>query len=189
MKTCIRCDEAKPYDAFAKAKAKKDGRHPICRVCDAAARKARRMANLDQERARDNARYLDRRDEKRAYDRAYYAANADKIKQNTAHYNRVNRERLRPYHAERAKWREAKKRKAITQWADVGAIREVYLTAKFLTDVLDEPYHVDHIVPLQSALVCGLHVAANLRVLSARDNQSKSNRHWPDMWEVYADLV
>jgi hypothetical protein len=40
---------------------------------------------------------------------------------------------------------------------------------------------VDHVVPLKSPLVCGLHCEANLELIPANDNFRKGNRHWPDM--------
>lgn len=80
---------------------------------------------------------------------------------------------------------------------------EAYHLASVRTEVTGVKWHVDHIVPLKTPLVqgfeywnpirpskffgpllpmvSGLHSEFNLAVITARDNQSKSNRVWPDM--------
>lgn len=42
-------------------------------------------------------------------------------------------------------------------------------------------WEVDHIVPLQSKLVCGLHNEFNLAVITKSENLTKRNYYWPDM--------
>jgi hypothetical protein len=77
--------------------------------------------------------------------------------------------------------RNARKRMAMPTWSNKAKIVEIYRLAKKLTIETGIPHHVDHIVPLTSNIVQGLHCEANLQILTAFDNVSKSNRYWPDM--------
>jgi hypothetical protein len=83
---------------------------------------------------------------------------------NLAKYAEINARRL------------AAKMRAIPAWANRTRIKD---KAARITDETSIPHHVDHIVPLQSDRVCGLHWEMNLQVLPAFDNRSKSNRSWP----------
>jgi 5-methylcytosine-specific restriction endonuclease McrA len=56
------------------------------------------------------------------------------------------------------------------------AMRQLYLHAQALTKMTGERYVVDHIIPLISPDVCGLHVPWNLRVITQDQNLKKSNK-------------
>ena len=77
--------------------------------------------------------------------------------------------------------RDGMVKKATPIWSEREAIETVYRMAAKLSALYGVRFHVDHIVPIKSDVVCGLHVHANLQVLEASENSRKSNRHWPDM--------
>lgn len=71
--------------------------------------------------------------------------------------------------------------RATPSWANPFFIEEAYHLAKLRSEMTGFAWHVDHVVPLKSRIVCGLHVEHNLAVVPAPYNLSKGNRHWPDM--------
>lgn len=103
--------------------------------------------------------------------------NPEKRKANLKKWSSENPDKC---NAQTAK-RRATKLNATPAWADPFLIREAYSLARLRTKVFGFKWHVDHIVPLQSKKVCGLHVENNLRVIPAINNRRKSNTSWPDM--------
>lgn len=77
--------------------------------------------------------------------------------------------------------RRASLEQATPPWADQEKIRRIYEMRDIATEMTGIQHHVDHLVPLVSDRVCGLHVENNLQVSTATDNIAKGNRSWPDM--------
>ena len=106
------------------------------------------------------------------------ARSKDEINQ----YRKKHKEKNPDYYKALTSVRKRRHRDATPKWITTGhklAMRQLYLQAMELTKLTGERYVVDHIVPLISEAVCGLHVPWNLRVITQDENLRKSNKLEP----------
>jgi hypothetical protein len=107
----------------------------------------------------------------------------------------VKREHQQAWKARNLVWtradtkaRRRKHREATPPWLSrkhKSETRQLYQIAITMTQTTGEQYVVDHIYPLRSDVVCGLHVPWNLRVVTQAENLKKSNG-LPDEAEALA---
>lgn len=69
---------------------------------------------------------------------------------------------------------------ATPPWFNSTAVRAIYQEAARRTAATGIKHVVDHEIPLQHPLVCGLHWHANLQVLTYKQNEAKGNKWQPD---------
>ncbi len=183
-KTCKKCNETKDIELFKNNKKCIDGHGNVCKKCDRERVKAWEKANPEKVTAWAKAN-----PEKRKLVCAKYRA-TEKGKASQAKYIALYNSIYFEENAQRKRlWMQANKgrinattaayRKQIKQatppWADMQAILDVYMEAAYFG------MEVDHIVPIRSKLVCGLHTWENLQLLTRLENTKKGNRVWPDM--------
>lgn len=99
-------------------------------------------------------------EEKRRHRAKHKQNNPDMYRELTSMYRRRHREATPPWLSD----------------SDKKVIRELYKHARTMTALTGERYVVDHIIPLISDEVCGLHVPWNLRVITQEENLKKSNK-------------
>lgn len=202
MKKCTRCRVEQPLQNFCVNRAKKDGLNPRCRSCAKSGRDDYYRKNQEASRLASQKWHSENRDRRRAsakswreskrtlteeqkaatvgYNHAYYEANKERLKAQAKVWALANPEAVKRNAYASVRRRQARKVRATPEWADQAAIKAVYDEC-FARRKTGEDVEVDHLVPLKSTLVCGLHVPANLQVLESSKNRSKSNRYWPDM--------
>lgn len=76
----------------------------------------------------------------------------------------------------RSQLRKKRIKRATPPWSDLKAIVEIYKESERITCETGIQHNVDHIIPLIHPLVCGLHVPANLQILTEEENLKKSNK-------------
>jgi hypothetical protein len=79
------------------------------------------------------------------------------------------------------KRRRRREKRNTPPWVDKVKTRALYKEAKRLSALTGELHVVDHIVPLDGKIVCGLHWHENMRVIHWLPNALKGWGEWPDM--------
>lgn len=142
-----------------------------CKACEAAYMRRRYQA--------DPARH-------RGYARTYREKHPLKVKEMWAMWSATRRAELANKRSDRLKKepeknrayvarRRATEKRAMPIWADLDQMLAFYAEATRLTRETGIVHHVDHIYPLKSEIMCGLHCQTNLQVVPATVNQRKRN--------------
>lgn len=177
MKSCSRCGQLKELPAFPVNRQCVGGRHTICTACRVEQNKVSRRAHPEVSRAAGKRWY--QKNKKKAVEatKKWMRNNPDKAHAIYLKYKLKDKALVAASSARR----RATKLQATPAWANQFFISEAYDLAKRRTDATGFEWHVDHIVPLKSKIVCGLHVEHNLQVIPGSANCRKNNFHWPDM--------
>lgn len=197
-KTCTKCNLDLPVTSFYETKKTKSGLASCCKTCHGL------WAKENRERVNETAKKYNATEKRKAYKKQWALANREKLNAlaRAANYKKRWGEEGKPkpigkiasrqkYYAKNAaKWANDRvklktaKEQATPLWANGKEISKIYWEAYTLRTEQNKKVHVDHIVPLRSKYVCGLHVHTNLRIVDAVENMKKGNREWPDMPEL-----
>lgn len=150
---CRTCSLALPFENFVVNKGGVSGYYSVCRKC----------CSIRNKQATMNP------------------AGRAKRKADAAKYTRNNREAANIKSAAR----RANRLSRIPPWVEKEFeslfISEIYHLAKLREKSTGLKWHVDHMVPFISELVCGFHCYDNMQLIPALENLSKGNNYWPGM--------
>lgn len=158
VKICKKCDTNKPFSSFYKDKRTSTGYDCFCKECKLLIGKKWTKDNLERSRAHKRKWYNDNKEQAAVY-------KVKHVKSKRAYYNSKEGER------------RATKLAATPSWIDTNIVDDIYEEARY------QGMEVDHIIPLKSKTVCGLHWEGNMQLLTKSENCSKGNRylgesHW-----------
>ena len=166
MKNCYKCNEVKLLSCFVKNKSKKDGFSAECRNCKKLQDKEYYQKNKLKIKETISKYKINNPEKVSQVKKNWYQSNSQYTKERVSAYRKNNRGKC---NALSSKYK-ADKIKATPKWAELDKISIVYQKAK------EWGFHVDHIIPLRSKTVCGLHVWSNLQLLDPKLNIQKSNK-------------
>ena len=153
VKTCTYCEIEKPFKDFHKGR----GMHNLKSQCILCCKR-----HYDPIKARNSRR-------------KHQMANREEYRKRSKNYDISHK----PERAAREAYRRAQKLKASPKWltqVHKDQIVALYKLREYLSVEKGIIYHVDHVMPLVSKDICGLHVPWNLQVIEAVNNLKKGNK-------------
>lgn len=168
MKACTKCGKEKELEEFGDRKDTKDGKRSQCKVCRAAKNKKWRDSNKEKTAMWQKNHREKNKEEIYAKQKEYRDNNAKKEAARHVKYRDNNRDKC---YVVAAKYRAAKLR-AIPCWYESEIVFILFLYAEAIRRKLT----IDHDIPLQHELVCGLHTIANLQLMLGSENFAKCNK-------------
>lgn len=204
MILCERCKLSKPRCDFHKSSKRPSGCQAWCKPCE----REYRMENAERRRAQQASWVARNAEQHQENQRRWREANGERVRATEQAWRDANRSHVaavgqayrdshrderaaaaRQHYAakkdeyvQRARERSVLIDRATPAWADRA---EMAMWAN-VAEVLSHGgvrFEVDHVVPLRSDRVCGLHTHDNMQILTRRANRAKGNRIWPDMPE------
>ena len=194
-KICNECKKLLPASEFGIVMSNKDGLKPYCKPCES----KRHNIWVDSDPKRIIKRIIDSKkwrnenpERMKATQKEWREKNIEKVRK----YSLANRKKYMKLYPERdvatrrrltlsgknaaySSKRRTQKLNATPPWLDMEDLYIVYELAQEKSKETGEIWEVDHIDPLQSKYVCGLHIFANLELVSRFDNRSKGNKFTP----------
>ncbi len=158
-KICPKCQVDLPLGSFYQDKTRGTVR-PVCKICTSKEGQSWRKTNKERKITKDRAYREENKEKIAGYQKVYYQANKPKYLENFFR-------------------RKSAKLKASPPWLSqehLDEISYIYSLRQEVNSLSDYEYEVDHIIPLQGKVVCGLHVPWNLQLLPKEENRAKSNK-------------
>ena len=185
---CSKCKQIKEINLvnLHKDRIRKSNKILMCKICRIK-RSYETSDKLAQKERHEKWRH-ENKDKIARYKKNYVSNNRDKIISKDKEYRSKSEVKLKRREYEREYYKnnrekmiaiscayDSRVRKARPAWQEQKHINEYYKNAKSLG------FEVDHIIPITSKIVCGLHCVDNFQMLTREENASKGNRFWPDM--------
>lgn len=138
-----------------------------CKPCLNEGSRARYYATKEKRKISQAAYYVQNREKILEAQHLYYKNNTEARAFYTRNYKLANPAKQNALAAKR----RATKLQATPSWINKNVVDAIYKEAHRLGK------HVDHIIPLSSLTVCGLHWEGNLQLLDPIENMRKSNHY------------